>query len=69
MRLYNRGKGRVCAEKEKSVFIVKRRERGYTWVYWRITEERVYQTFKIISNGTSFYCRKEEWIETNGTGL
>ena len=53
--------GRFCAKKEKSVFIVKRKKRRGIQVYRQITEEKVYQTLKVISNSTSVLCRKEEW--------
>ena len=42
LRLCNRHEGRVCAEEEEGVFVVKRRKRRGIWVHFRTIEERVY---------------------------
>jgi len=42
MRSYNRDKERICAEKEKDISVIKRREGRGVWVYWRTVEKRVY---------------------------
>jgi len=60
---------RICAKKRKGVPIVKRRERGSMRVHIRIIEEGVYQTLKVVSNGTSVLCEKEGWNKENSTGL
>ena len=60
MRSCNRSKGRVCTKKGKGISIVKRIKGRGAWVCQRIIEESVYQTLKVISNGTSIYCRKKE---------
>ena len=57
----DRYEGEICAKERKGVSVVKRRERGGVRVHSRIIEERVHQTLKVISNGTSVFCREEGW--------
>ena len=61
VKLYNKCEERVCAKKEKSISIVKKRKKREVWVHWRIIEERVYQTLKVASNSASVLYGKEEW--------
>ena len=61
MRSHNRYKEKICAEEGEDVSIVKRKEREGIWVHFKITEERIYQTLEVTSNGTSVFCRQEEW--------
>ena len=56
---YNRGEKGICAKEGKCISVVKKGERRGTWVHRRTIEKRVYQTFKVVSNGTSFFCMKE----------
>ena len=69
MELYDRSKGRVCAEKEEGVPIVKRRKRGGKGVHLRATKEGVYPTVKITTDGTSIFCEEKGWKEKNGSEL
>jgi len=55
----NRYKGRIYAKEGEGVSIVKGRERGGTRVHSRTIEERVYQTLKVASNGTSVFIEKK----------
>ena len=65
----DRSKGRVCTEKGEGVPIVKRRKRGGKGIHLRATEEGVYPTVQITTDGTGIFCRKEEWKEAYGAGL
>ena len=38
-------------------------------VHIRTIEEKVYSTFKVISNSTSVFCRKEKWEEVDSSIL
>ena len=57
----NRVKEKVYAKEGKGESVIKKRERRAAWVYWRTTEEEIYQTLKITSNCTGVFCRKERW--------
>jgi len=57
--LYYQNKRRVYAKKEKSIFVVKGREREGIQVHNRTIKERVYQALKFASNGTSIFCREK----------
>ena len=48
---------------------VKRRKKGGVQVYLRIIEKEIYQTFEVILNSTSVFCREEGWQEADGLGL
>ena len=67
--LCNRDKRSVCAKKGEGILTIEERERRNAQVHWRTTEERVYQTLKVISNAICVFCRKEEWKEIYDTGL
>ena len=69
MGLCNRGKREVCAKKRKDVSIVKRRKRGGERVYLRTTEEEVYLTIQITTDGTNILCGEKGWKEKDGPGL
>ena len=43
------------------VYPLSRKERGGVRVHSRITEEKVYQTIEVASNGTCVFRRKEGW--------
>ena len=60
LRPCNRYKGEICTEERKGIPIVKRRERRGVRIHTRATEEMIYPTFKVISNGIGVLCRKEE---------
>jgi len=47
--------------KKGKVYPLSREERGGVQVYPRTTEERVYQTLEVASNGTCVFHRKEGW--------
>ena len=51
---------RICAKKEKDIFIIKNRERRCSGVFKRLVIEEVYLTIKITTNITSILCVKEE---------
>ena len=38
-------------------------------VHIRIIEKEIYQTLKIVPNGTGVFCRKERWQEVYGAEL
>ena len=65
----NKYKGRICAKEREGVFIFEREEERDIKVHFWTTEERIYQTLEITSNGTNVFCRKEEWKEEDGTEL
>jgi len=67
--LYYQNKRRVCAKKEKSISVVKGRERGGTQVHNRTIKKRVYQALKVASNGTSIFCKEKGWKEAYDIGL
>ena len=69
MGLYDRYKGGVYAEEKKGISIVEEREGRDIQVHIWTTKERVHQTLKIASNGTSVLCGKEGWEEEDGLGL
>ena len=60
MRSCNRGEERICAEKEKGVPIVKRGKRRGVQVHWRTIEERIYQTLKFASYGSSIFVEEKD---------
>ena len=69
MESCNRYEERICAKKGKDVpFVERRKERG-AWVYRGTVEKEVYQTLEVALNGTSIFCRKEEWKKEDGTRL
>jgi len=49
-------KERFLLRKEK-IYLLSREERGEVDEFIK----GVYLTFEVISNGTSIFCRKEEW--------
>ena len=59
VRPYNKDERRVYTKKEEGVSIVKARKKRSMRVYQKTIEKRVYQILKVISNGTSVFCRKE----------
>ena len=61
MGLYNWFKERICTEEGKSVLIVKGRKRRGAQVYPNTIEKEAYQTFEVVSNGTSIFYRKKGW--------
>ena len=69
MRLHYRYEKGVCAKEREDVSIVKRREERSVWVHKRTIEEGLYQTLKVVSNGTSVFCRKKRWKKEDGTRL
>ena len=69
MGLHDRYERGICTKEEKDVPIVKRRKRGSTRVHTGVTEEKIYLTLKVTSNGIGVLCREEEWKEKNGTRL
>jgi len=60
---------RVCAKEGEGVLIVERRERRGVQVHRGTVEEGLHQTLKVVSNGTSVFCKKEGWEEEDGTRL
>jgi len=59
----------ICIKEGKGIFVVKERERRYSWIYWRTIDEGVYQILEVTSNGTSVFCSKKEWEEAYGIKL
>ena len=53
VRSCDRSKRRIYTKKKESVPIIKEEKRGGIQIYIRTTEKEIYQTLKIISNGTS----------------
>ena len=66
MRPCDRDERRICTEKEKGIPIVKR---GSKEVYKGAAEEGIYLTIQITTDGTSIFCREEEWKEVHGARL
>ena len=60
---------RVYAKKRKGLPTIEKRKRRYKGIYLGAVEEGIYLAVKVTTNGTSVLCRKEEWKETDGTGL
>ena len=58
--LCNRSEGGICIEEREGISVIKREKRGGVQVHIGTTEERVYQTLKVTSNGTSVFCGKKE---------
>ena len=65
----DRVEGGVCAEKGKSVSIVKRGKRGGEGVHQRAVEKRIYLAIKVTTNDTSILCREKGWEEVDGIRL
>ena len=60
MGLCDRNKREICAKKEESVSIVKKRERRGVRIHIRTIKKRVYQTLEVTSNSTGPFYKKEE---------
>jgi len=60
VRPCNKNLKEVFIPRKRSIYIsiVKRRERECMQFCRQTIEERVYQTFKVVLNGTSIFCRK-----------
>jgi len=70
MRSCNRLKERICTEKRKDIYLLSRKEREEMYKF--ISEQlrkRYIGSLKLPQNGTSIFCREEEWKEKNGTRL
>ena len=65
----DRNKEEICAEKRKSVPIVKRGMRRGEGVCLRTAKEGVYLTIKITADSTGILCGEEGWKEKDGTRL
>jgi len=65
----NRAEGRIYSEEGKSIFTVKRRERGGAGIHRGSAKKTVHQTVKVTPDVTNTLCSQEEWEEKNGTGL
>ena len=66
---YDRCEGRVCAEEEKSVSIVKGGEREGKRICERTVAKGIYLAVKVTANGAGILCREERWEEMDGVGL
>jgi len=69
LELHDRYERGICTKEEEDVPIVERRKRGSTRVHIGVTEEKIYLTLKVTSNGIGILYREEEWKEKNGTRL
>jgi len=61
MGLCDRLKERICAEKRKYIFISKEeREEMHKFISEQLRKEYI-RSLKLSQNGTSVFCREEEW--------
>jgi len=66
---YDRTKKRVCAEKRKGIFSIKRKKRESTSIYRGSTAKRIYLAIKVAIDFASILCSRKRWQKKNSIGL
>ena len=57
---HNRNEERACTEEEKSVYIIKRGERGGIWVYLRTINKEYIRLLKLSQTVSVFFVRNKD---------
>ena len=57
---HNENEGRACTKEEKSVYIIKRRERGGTWVHLRTIKKEHIRSLKLSQTVLVFFVGNKD---------
>ena len=60
MGLHNGNEGKACTKEEKSVYIIKKRERGDIWVYLRIIKKECIRSLKLSQTVLVFFVGNKD---------
>jgi len=55
---HNGNERRACTKEEKSVYIIKKREREGIWVYLRTIKKECIRSLKLSQTVLVFFCKK-----------